>query len=183
MLPVIPIAILIVAGYGLFRFFSNGQNNMQSIDQTITQTVEDVTKSISDLFPKAAPYENAIVDAENKYNIPNNYLAKLLNQESRFRPDIITGQTRSRTGATGIAQFMPDTAKELGVNPLDPMESIDGAARYLNQLFNKFGNWTEAIAAYNWGQGNVQRKGLEKAPQETVDYVQSIVGVDIKTKG
>lgn len=156
---------------------------MKTIDESITQTVENVKQSITDLFPKAAPYENAIVDAENKYNIPNNYLAKLLNEESRFRPDIISGQKRSRTGATGIAQFMPDTAKELGVNPLDPMESIDGAARYLSQLFDKFGNWTEAIAAYNWGQGNVQRKGLEKAPQETVDYVQSIVGVDIKSKG
>jgi soluble lytic murein transglycosylase-like protein len=180
MLPFLPVAVVGVAAYGLWRYF-NPQAAQDAAD-SVSQTVSEAVQNITDLFPKAAPYQDAIQGAQDKYGIPNNYLAKLLNAESAFRPDIISGQKRSSTGATGIAQFMPATAAELGVNPVDPMQSIDAAGRYLNQLYARFGNWTEAIAAYNWGQGNVQKKGLAKAPQETIDYVQKIAGVDI-TKG
>lgn len=180
MLPLLPVAVVGVAAYGLWRYF-NPQAAQDAAD-SVSQTVSEAVQNITDLFPKAAPYQDAIQGAQDKYGIPNNYLAKLLNAESAFRPDIITGQKRSSTGATGIAQFMPATAAELGVNPVDPMQSIDAAGRYLNQLYARFGNWTEAIAAYNWGQGNVQKKGLANAPQETIDYVQKIAGVDI-TKG
>ena len=180
MLPLLPVAVVGVAAYGLWRYF-NPQAAQDAAD-SVSQTVSEAVQNITDLFPKAAPYQDAIQGAQDKYGIPNNYLAKLLNAESAFRPDIITGQKRSSTGATGIAQFMPATAAELGVNPVDPMQSIDGAGRYLNQLYAQFGNWTEAIAAYNWGSGNVQKKGLAKAPQETINYVQKIAGVDI-TKG
>ena len=73
---------------------------------------------------------------------------------------------------------MPATAVEwLGseVAALDPVLAIPGAARYLRWLINKFdGNIEKAVAAYNWGIGNVQRKGLEKAPAETVAYVQAV---------
>ena len=182
MLPLLPVAVIGVAAYGLWRYFNPAAPSAAETLSSIEQSVSEAVQNITDLFPKAAPYQDAIQGAQDKYGIPNNYLAKLLNAESAYRPDIITGQKRSSTGATGIAQFMPDTAAELGVNPLDPLQSIDGAGRYLNQLYAKFGNWTEAIAAYNWGMGNVQKKGLAKAPQETIDYVQKIAGVDI-TKG
>lgn len=180
MLPLIPLAIIGVTGYGLFRYF-NPQAAQDAAD-SVSDVVEEAVQNITDLFPKAAPYQDAIQGAQDKYGIPNNYLAKLLNAESAFRPDIISGQKRSSTGATGIAQFMPATAQELNVNPTDPMASIDAAGRYLNQLYARFGNWTEAIAAYNWGMGNVSKKGIENAPTETVNYVKNIVGVDI-TKG
>lgn len=178
MLPLIPIAIVGVAGYGLWRYFN--PQAAQDVAESISETVSEAVQSITDLFPKAAPYQDAITGAQDKYGIPNNFLAKLLNEESRFRPDIISGQTKSPVGAVGIAQFMPKTAAELGVNPTDPMSSIDGAGRYLSQLYAQFGNWPEAVAAYNWGMGNVTKKGLANAPTETVNYVQNIVGVDIK---
>ncbi len=182
MLPLIPVAIIGTVIYGAWRYFNPAAPSAAETISDIEQTVSDTVQKITDLFPKAAPYEDAINSAQNKYGIPDNYLAKLLNAESAFRPDIITGQKRSSTGATGIAQFMPATAAELGVNPTDPIQSIDASGKYLSQLYAKFGNWTEAIAAYNWGQGNVQKKGLAKAPQETIDYVQKIAGIDI-TKG
>jgi soluble lytic murein transglycosylase-like protein len=181
MLPLIPIAIVGTLGYGLWRYFN--PQAAQDAANSATDIVSETMQSITDLFPKAAPYKDAIQGAQDKYGIPENYLAKLLNAESSYNPAIISGQRKSTTGATGIAQFMPGTAAELGVNPTDPMSSIDGAGRYLKQLYDQFGNWTEAIAAYNWGPGNVSKKGLAKAPTETVNYVQKIAGVDIRQTG
>ena len=184
MLPLIPIAIFGVTGYGLWRYF-NPQASSPVTDAvtSIQQTASDVVQSITDLFPKAAPYEDAISTAQDKYGIPQNYLAKLLNAESSFDPSIISGQRKSSTGATGIAQFMPATANDLGINPTDPIASIDASGKYLSQLFDKFQDWPKAIAAYNWGQGNVERKGLAKAPTETINYVKKIAGVDITQSG
>lgn len=123
----------------------------------------------------AKPYLAAIKAAETAYGLPKNLLARLLHQESRFREDIITGKTKSPAGAVGIAQFMPATAKQFGINPLDPWASIDAAGRYLKQLYSQFGRWDKALASYNWGQGNVSRKGLDKAPTETKNYFSQIL--------
>lgn len=123
----------------------------------------------------AKPYLAAIAAAEQKYNLPTNLLARLIHQESRYRHDIISGKTKSPAGAVGIAQFMPATAKQFGINPLDPFQSIDGAGRYLKQLYDRFGSWDKALASYNWGQGNVAKKGLANAPTETKNYLAQIL--------
>ncbi len=124
----------------------------------------------------AAPYVDAIYAAEDRYGITRNLLARLLYQESHYRADIISGRTRSSAGALGIAQFMPATAADLGIDPLDPAQAIDAAGRYLSQLYRATGDWRLALAAYNWGLGNVQRKGMAAAPAETVAYVSGIAG-------
>jgi soluble lytic murein transglycosylase-like protein len=100
----------------------------------------------------------------------------VLYQESRFRDDIISGRTRSSAGAIGIAQFMPGTARDLGIDPLNVDQAIAGAARYLRMQLDNFGDWTRALAAYNWGPGNVQRRGLDRAPAETREYVKAVLG-------
>lgn len=119
-------------------------------------------------------YRPAIEAAERAHGLPPALLSRLLYQESRYRTDIITGKTRSPVGAIGIAQFMPATAREMGIDPLNPYQAIDGAARYLRRLYNNFGDWKLALAAYNFGWGNVQRK--KKWPAETVAYVSEISG-------
>lgn len=130
---------------------------------------------------RAAPYLQAIYTAENRYGIPRNMLARLLWQESRYREDIITGATRSPAGALGIAQFMPATAAEFGIDPLDTAQAIDAAGKYLRRLYDRFGAWDQALAAYNWGQGNHERKDLADGivgddwPRETREYVSSIM--------
>lgn len=142
------------------------------------QVAQTVGVDMSKLWqpPAAAQkYMAAIRAAESKYGLPVNMLARLLNQESRFRDDIITGKTKSPAGALGIAQFMPTTARELGINPLNPDQAIEAAGRYLSGLYKRFGNWQEALAAYNWGQGNVAKKGLDKAPAETRNYFSQIL--------
>lgn len=151
--------------------------------------VEDIVDTLDDGFnaiipvrslmwsPEKVPpvYRAAIAGAETANGIPSGMLARLLYQESRYRPDIISGRTRSRAGAIGIAQFMPATAAEWGVDPFDPFSSIDGAGRYLAWLHRRVGSWAGALAAYNWGIGNVMKKGLSSAPVETQNYFGQIL--------
>ena len=122
-----------------------------------------------------AQYRSAIAAAENANGIPADMLARLLYQECRYRPDIISGATRSPAGALGIAQFMPATAAELGIDPLNPGQAIAGAGRYLASLYRSTGSWALALAAYNWGIGNVLRKGIAAAPRETQNYYSQIL--------
>ena len=123
---------------------------------------------------RADAYREPIAKAEQQYGMPPQLLARVLYQESRFRPEIINGSVKSPAGAVGIAQFLPTTAKDLGIDPLNPSQAIDGAARYLRQLYDRFGSWSDALAAYNWGQGNLARKGIARAPAETQKYVAQI---------
>lgn len=120
-------------------------------------------------------YRGAIAQAEQAGGIPDGMLARLLWQESRYRPEIIDGRKRSPVGALGIAQFMPATAREMGIDPLEPFQAIGAAGRYLSSLYRQTGSWQEALAAYNWGIGNVKRKGLAAAPKETRNYFGQIL--------
>jgi soluble lytic murein transglycosylase-like protein len=146
----------------------------------LTQLWENLMSGTLYQTSDAEPYLSTIEETELKFGIPNSILYRLLYQESHFRPDIISGQTSSTTGALGIAQFMPATAAELGVNPLDAFASIRAAGRYLASLYNRFGDWGLALAAYNWGQGNVSKavaagKTLYDYPSETRAYVVAIL--------
>lgn len=111
--------------------------------------------------------------AANAKNIPTMILSALLKQESGFNT-----QARSPVGAMGIAQFMPGTAKGMGVNPLDPESAINGAAQYLRNGLDKFGGKMDlALAAYNAGSGNVQKFGGIPPFKETQNYVKNIMGM------
>lgn len=139
----------------------------------------DSIMSVFDNWPSGSgPYKQTIIAAAETYSVPVEILAWLLWKESRYNPAIINGTKRSPVGAMGIAQFMPATAREeLGSEAaaLDPDLAIPGAARYLRKLYIRTGGWAEALAAYNWGIGNVLRKGLLVAPKETKDYFSTIL--------
>lgn len=141
-----------------------------------TEEDSEMWKPPADVAERMDPYKDAIAAAEKKYGIPSSMLARQLYQESRFRPDIISGETRSPAGAIGIAQFMPATAKQYGVDPKNPEQSIDGAARYMRDIKKNSASWEDALAKYNWGMGNFARKGgMAGAPKETRDYVKDII--------
>lgn len=108
---------------------------------------------------------------EAKYGLPTGILRSVATVESGGNPYATSG-----AGARGLFQFMPGTAKDLGINPLDPSQAANGAARYLRQLLNQTGgNLEDALAAYNWGIGNVQKKGRAASPLETQLYVPKVL--------
>jgi soluble lytic murein transglycosylase-like protein len=120
---------------------------------------------------KEALYEPLIRQAEVRYQLPPRLLQALVWQESRFDPMAI-----SSAGAAGLAQLMPATARELGVgNRHDPGQSIDGGARYLRQMLDRFGAIHLALAAYNAGPGAVSRAGGIPKNRETPGYVRSVL--------
>ena len=154
---------------------SDTEDNFFGQLKEIFSEVVNVSKSGWSVSKIPAQYRSAIIAAEDSNGIPRNLLARLLYQESRFRPEIISGAVKSLAGAIGIAQFLPATAAEFGVNPYDALESIAGAGRYVAKLYRRFGSWALALAAYNWGQGNLSRKGIAAAPVETRNYYRQIL--------
>lgn len=114
---------------------------------------------------------------EQQHGLPAGVLTNLVRQESRGNCD-----ARSPVGAQGLCQFMPATARAMGVNASDPVSSINGAARYLEQLMDMFdGDAQKAIAAYNWGPGNMRRNVREHGsdwknylPAETKHYLEVV---------
>lgn len=110
-------------------------------------------------------------EAARKYGIPEALFLRLVQQESGWNPN-----ARSHKGATGLAQLMPGTAAKLGVNPNDPVQNLHGGARYLRMMYNQFGNWRLALAAYNAGPGAVAKYGGIPPYRETVHYVRAISG-------
>lgn len=134
------------------------------------ETGAPVKQNISALIAKQPPIIQAIIDTESSGN-PN---------------------ARSEVGAVGLMQLMPGTARDLGVDPLDPVKNIEGGTRYYNQMRKKFPDMKTAIASYNWGPGNmtkavakVEAKGLKptwqnikkynSVPTETKEYVNRVI--------
>jgi hypothetical protein len=181
--------VLVVAGAAALLLLKSMQSDGGSDGEAeptagddSSNLLEDGVDTVISMFSgwpaRSEPYQDLIVSAANDYGIPVSILAWLLWQESRYNPAIIDGTQRSRAGAMGIAQFMPATAaQELGSADaaLDPSVAIPGAARYLAKLYGALGAWDAALGAYNWGLGNVQRRGLAAAPAETRDYVTTIL--------
>lgn len=112
-------------------------------------------------------YLPVAVAAAQKYGLDPVMFAAQIEQESGWNP-----AAKSKAGASGIAQFMPATAKEMGVNPLDPAAALEASARYMAQLKQKFGSEDLARQAYNGGMGTVQKvlAGKAKLPKETAQY-------------
>lgn len=117
------------------------------------------------------PYLSLARDAARRHGIPEDLFLRLVQQESGWNANAV-----SHKGALGLAQLMPGTAAGLGVNPADPVQNLDGGARYLRQQFNTFGDWRLALAAYNAGPGAVQQYGGIPPYRETQNYVRVIWG-------
>lgn len=121
----------------------------------------------------ATPFAAEIDAAAAKYGLDSSLLRGLIRAESNFNPN-----AGSPAGAQGLTQLMPATARSLGVtNSFDPAQAIDGGARYLRQLLDRFGGDQRlALAAYNAGPGAVQRFGGVPPYAETRNYVERVLG-------
>ncbi len=123
----------------------------------------------------AGSYKGEYLDvakaAALKHNVPEDLFLRLVQQESGWNPGAV-----SSAGATGLAQLMPATATRLGVDINDPAQNLEGGARYLRQMYDKFGTWKLALAAYNAGPGAVEDNGGVPPYEETKSYVSAILG-------
>ena len=98
-------------------------------------------------IPVPDAYRPLVLEAAAQHNVPPAYLAWLLKRESSFNPKALGIPTKYGR-AMGIAQYMPATARERGVDPWDPASAIPGAASYLAELAGKTGSWERALARY-----------------------------------
>lgn len=126
-----------------------------------------------------ADYTQEIADAAAQNGVDPNLAIAVANQESGQNENAV-----SSAGAIGVMQLMPGTAAMYGADPYDAADNIQAGTSYLGDLLNQFGgDQAAALAAYNWGPGNVQKaqalygaNWLQHAPAETQNYVAKILG-------
>lgn len=119
-----------------------------------------------------AQYMAYVHQLAERFDLSPALLEAVVWQESRWRADAV-----SPAGARGLAQLMPGTARDLGVDPDNPLANLEGGARYLREQLDRFdGDLELALAAYNAGPGRVERSGGVPRIRETQAYVAAIIG-------
>ncbi|WP_407924977.1 lytic transglycosylase domain-containing protein [Croceibacterium salegens] len=117
-------------------------------------------------------YDAAVRQLAARFDLSPALIEALVWQESRWREG-----AQSPVGARGLAQLMPGTAREMGVDADDPLGNLEGGARYLRQQLDRFnGDLEKALAAYNAGPGRVEQAGGIPRIRETQTYVAAIMG-------
>ena len=137
-----------------------------------TETVGPIELSLveQDFFRSEVPYGSIILAEAARNHLAPELVAAVIEAESDFRPRLISGKN-----AQGLMQIVPSTGKLLGVqNLFNPSENVAAGAKYLRYLFDRFPEERVALAAYNAGEGNVERfAGVPPFP-ETLTYVERV---------
>ena len=146
------------------------------LDSSKGQFIDKYRQNVTPLHQQPEPVgrdqiEGIIDRVARQVKLAPELIRAVVAVESSYNPTAV-----SRAGAQGLMQLMPATAADLGVkDSFDPLENISGGSRYLSRLLDKYaGDLDRALAAYNWGQGNVDRHGLEKMPAETRNYLTKV---------
>jgi len=137
-----------------------------------------VHTSVSSQPPAAGDYRALARQDATNAGIDPNLFVRQINEESGFNPNAYSSE-----GAIGIAQFLPTTAQGLGINPRDPVASLQGAAQLMASYVRKYGDYRHALAAYNCGSGCLER-AMRRClyfywcvPAQTQRYIDAIMGV------
>lgn len=124
------------------------------------------------------PFAREIRAASRRHALPASLLAALVRAESAFEPRAV-----SHAGALGLTQLMPETARELRVrDPFDPVQNLDGGARYLAAQVASFGDLRLALAAYHAGPQRASA-GLQRVPRSTRSYVSRVLHFEREYRG
>ena len=133
-----------------------------------------------------AVWAQLFATAEVRYAIPQDLLMRIAYQECSWRPEVINCTVVSPAGARGMMQLMPQYFPDAGKSIVN---DINIAGQLLANLYRRFSDWQLAVAAYNWGQGNVHHAivtegepTLADLPPETVKYVTQVFG-DVPIEG
>lgn len=121
--------------------------------------------------------QTALQSASSQYGVPLSLLTAVAQQESSFNPSAVSSK-----GATGLMQIMPANYASLGItNPTDPQQSANAGAQYLSQLYAQYGNWNDALVAYNEGPGNLANQGVFPDSQAYADAILANSGLSTIT--
>ncbi len=156
-------------------FFSAAWSNFQKEAQMLSQSQVAASKSgqsvsKNDSGDNSAAFAEVIAEAAARHGVDADLICSVIRTESHFNP-----RATSERGAMGLMQLMPETARELGVkNAYDPRENVMGGTLYLKRLLERYRGQTDlALAAYNWGMGNLERNP-DGLPRETVAYIEKV---------
>jgi hypothetical protein len=143
-------------------------------EQFLNPSVEPQKFSIDsakeEFFRTQIPYGSIIYREARRNQLPPELVAAVVHTESDFRPRLVSNKQ-----AHGLMQLIPETGRLMGANDLfDPDENVRAGARYLRYLMDRFGDQTIALAAYNAGEGNVERFGGIPPFPETINYVKRV---------
>ncbi|MDR1607802.1 MAG: lytic transglycosylase domain-containing protein, partial [Deltaproteobacteria bacterium] len=133
-----------------------------------SQKTSDGQKPSEKLSDKVEVIINKVAGA---LGLDPSLIKAVVKTESNFNQKAV-----SSAGAKGLMQLMPKTAKEMGVeDPFNPFENIWGGARYLKKMLDRHGgDLNKALAAYNWGPGNLAKHGSSRMPGETRKYIEVV---------
>ena len=152
---------------------ANGVTTTTIDTDAVSGSSTDFSSRLNECLKTDSSLESIFEKAAKTYGVDVELLKAMAKAESDFDPN-----ATSRSGAMGIMQLMPATAKGLGVtDAYDPEQNIMGGAKYIASLLKKYdGNVSYALAAYNAGSGNVDKYGGIPPFEETQNYVTKILG-------
>jgi soluble lytic murein transglycosylase-like protein len=171
-----------VAGLTLAQ--RNPQGTLGSVSPNALKANTPISYGLSAIPKPLTQYADAINSNANRFGVPASLLAAQLMAESAGNAKAVNNADIRVTGepSIGIAQFQPATAKQYGVDPTNPEQSIQGQANYMSDLLKKYGGDQRlALAAYNWGPGNLDnaiakaKGGAVRLPSTTEKYVSKIL--------
>jgi soluble lytic murein transglycosylase-like protein len=165
-----PESILIPPRKNPLQSLLKNKTSPDMLQQIINQVVKE-KKAEKPVISQEKEIENAVHAASQKWRIDPHLLKAMIDVESSFDP-----QAKSSKGAEGLMQLMPDTAREMGVeNPSNIKENVNGGAKYLRQMIDRYTDVEKALAAYNAGPATVDKYEGIPPYKETVAYVEKVL--------